>query len=290
MLFDILVNGLVVSSIYATLAAGFSLIFGVTKVPNMAYTAFYMLSAYGVLLGVSTLKLPLAVAICGAVALAVAAGVLAFLLLFDRVREHDNTVMIISVGLALLIQEIVLLVSGGHTRGVPPIVSGFVDIGSNRVSSQHLLVVGVSLAMLVALRVLLTKTRLGKAIRAVSQDREAAGLMGINVQLMLICVMALSAGLAGIAGAVVAPVYMLSPSMWIQPLTIVLASVVIGGLGSIGGGVLGAFILGYTETIVSFVLPGGAFLKGAVAMVIMITVLLIRPEGLFGVAFEEERL
>jgi branched-chain amino acid transport system permease protein len=290
MLFDILINGLVASSIYATLAAGFSLIFGVTKVPNMAYTAFYMLSAYGVLMGVTTLGLPLAAAIAGAVTMTVVAGVLSFVLLFDRVKEHDNTVMIISVGLAMLIQELVLLASGGHTRGVPPILAGFVDLGANRVSRQQLLVVGVSALLLVSLWALMAKTRLGKSIRAVSQDREAAGLMGINQRRTLMAVMAISAGLAGVAGAVVAPVHMLSPTMWIQPLTIVLASVVIGGLGSVGGGVVGALILGYTETVVSFAIPGGAFLKGAVAMGIMIAVLLIRPEGLFGVAFEEERL
>jgi len=92
------------------------------------------------------------------------------------------------------------------------------------------------------------------------------------------------------AGAVVAPLYTVSPLMWIQPLTIVLAAVVLGGLGSIGGCVIGAYILGYTETIVTYILPQGAFLRGAVSLSIMVVVLLVRPEGLRGVVFEEERL
>ena len=142
----------------------------------------------------------------------------------------------------------------------------------------------------VAIWVLFKKTSLGTAMRAVAEDREIANLSVMNVDRILLIVMAISVGLAGLAGGVIAPIYMLSPLMWQQPLAIVLAAVVLGGLGSIGGSVLGAFILGFIETVVIFLVPGGAFLQGAVSMGVMVLVLLLRPEGLFGVVFEEERL
>jgi branched-chain amino acid transport system permease protein len=100
---------------------------------------------------------------------------------------------------------------------------------------------------------------------------------------------ALSVSLAAVAGVVVAPVFVVDPFMWLAPLVTMLAIVVLGGLGSMKGSLIGALAIGYIEAITVFVLPSGAYLKGAVALAIMVAVLLIRPEGLFGVAFEEER-
>jgi len=113
--------------------------------------------------------------------------------------------------------------------------------------------------------------------------------MGINVARIGMITMAIAVVLAAIAGALVAPLFVLTPYMWMHPLVMVLAVVVLGGLGSIKGSFVGALILGFTETLVVFLVPMGAFLKGAVALAIMLIVILIRPEGLFGVSFEEER-
>jgi branched-chain amino acid transport system permease protein len=99
----------------------------------------------------------------------------------------------------------------------------------------------------------------------------------------------LSVGLAAIAGVVVSPVFVVDPFMWLSPLVTMLAIVVLGGLGSLKGSLIGALIIGYVEAITVFAVPAGAHLKGAVALLIMVAVLLVRPEGLFGVAFEEER-
>ena len=290
MVMDILINGLVAGGVYSVLAVGFSLIFGVAKLLNMAHTAFYMLTAFFILYATTTLSIPLPLALLGAIILTTIIGILSYKLLLDRIKQHETAVMIISVALAMLFQEILLLVFGGHYRGVPPFITGFVDIFGSRVSYQHLFAIGTSALILAGLWLLLSKTRLGNAILAVSQDRVAANLMGINVSRIFMIVMAISVALAGLAGAVIAPIYLVSPHMWQQPLTIVLAAVVLGGLGSIGGCVVGALILAYTESIVTFLVPGGAFLSGAVSLSIMVLVLLIRPEGLFGVVFEEERL
>lgn len=113
--------------------------------------------------------------------------------------------------------------------------------------------------------------------------------MGINVTRIEMITMAISVGLAAIAGALVAPLLVLTPGMWAQPLIMVLAVVVLGGLGSIQGSLIGALILGFAENLVGFLAPSGAFLKTSVALTIMLIVILIRPEGIFGVKFEEER-
>ena len=155
--------------------------------------------------------------------------------------------------------------------------------------NQQLLTFGIVLLLLVATWLFLMKTRTGVAIRSTAQDREIANLMGINVPRMEMTTMAISAALAAVAGALVAPLLVLTPGMWTHPLVMVLAIVVLGGLGSLKGSLIGAFILGFAENLVIFLAPSGSYLKTSVALTIMIIVILIRPEGLFGVVFEEER-
>jgi len=145
------------------------------------------------------------------------------------------------------------------------------------------------LLVMAALWVLLMRTKLGLAIRSVAQDKEVANLMGINEARVAMMTMGISVGLAGFTGAIVVPLTILEPHMWMPPLIMMMAVVVLGGLGSLKGSFMGAYILGFAEALVVFLAPMGAFLKGSVALSIMILVLLIRPEGLFGVSFEEER-
>jgi branched-chain amino acid transport system permease protein len=132
-------------------------------------------------------------------------------------------------------------------------------------------------------------TRLGLAIRCTAQDREVANLMGMNEARIAMLTMAVSVGLAAFTGAVVVPLTVLNPHMWMHPLIMMMAVVVLGGMGSLKGSFAGAYILGLAEALVVFLIPLGSYLKGSVALSIMILVLIIRPEGLFGVAFEEER-
>lgn len=287
---NILVNGLISGGIYALLAAGFSLVFSVAKIMNMAHTAFYMICAFLLFMAGTKLGLPtalssfLAVAITGIVAMA------CYRFFFDRVKQHITAVMIISIALAILFQEIFLIPFGGYFQNVPPFVPGFTEIVGIRVSYQHLIAVGTSMFSLFAIWFLLSKTRIGNAIRAVADDREIANVMGIDVSRISMITMGISVVLAGIAAVVVAPIFMVHPLMWIHPLVIILAAVVLGGLGSVKGAVIAALILGLAETAVVSLVPDGAFLRGAVSLSVMVVVLLVRPEGLFGVVFEEERL
>jgi branched-chain amino acid transport system permease protein len=286
---DILVSGLVNGSVYALLAIGFSLIFGVARIVNIAHTAFYMLASYA-LYGLLVIGgMPLVLAIPLAVVAVVALSLICYKLVIEPVRQHESAVLIATIALALIFQESLLVSFGGSFLGIPSAVEGVTSIIGVRVSYQRLIILFVVAITLVATWYLLNRTRLGLAIRAAANDQEIANLMGMNVNRVAMYTVGISVGLAAIAGVVVAPVFVVDPLMWLSPLVTMLAIVVLGGLGSLKGSLIGAFIIGYVEAITVFAIPSGSYLKGAVALSIMIVVLLIRPEGLFGIVFEEER-
>ncbi|MFP3910613.1 MAG: branched-chain amino acid ABC transporter permease [Desulfobacteraceae bacterium] len=289
MIQNIIINGLINGSIYALLAIGFSLIFGVARIVNIAHTAFYMLAAYFIYMGFGYLGLSPYVAMPLAVLAVGVLAVICYKLFIDPIREHEAAVLIATIALAMVIQEALLIGFGGHYLGVPPLVKGYAEIAGVKVTYQHLLALAVALLALFGSWLFLMKTKLGLALRATAQDREVANLMGMNEARVAMLTMGISAMIAAIAGAIVVPLFVLDPHMWMHPLIMMLAIVVLGGLGSMKGSFVGAYIMAFAEVLVVFLVPMGAFLKGSVALSIMILVLLIRPEGLFGIAFEEER-
>ena len=289
MLQDILVTGLVNGGVYALLAIGFSLIFGVARIVNIAHTAFYMLAAY--CFYTLLVKGGLGFVPAGAIAVVAvtAFSVLCYRLVIEPVREHESAVLIATIALALIFQELMLFSFGGNYLGIPSTIEGGIRLLGVSIPYQRLLILGVAALMLAAVWFLLYRTRLGLAVRATANDLEVATLMGMNVNRVAMATVAISVALASVAGVVVAPVFVVDPFMWLSPLVTMLAIVVLGGLGSLKGSLIGALIIGYVEAITVFAVPAGAYLKGAVALFIMVIVLLARPEGLFGVAFEEER-
>lgn len=289
MLSDILVYGLMNGAVYAMLAIGFSLIFGAARIINLAHTAFFMVAAYAVFYTGTSMALHPVIAIPLSIIIVTLVGVFVYYVFMEPIREHETAVLIITVAIALVFQELILIIFGGHYRGVSSIVSGYISPLGIRISYQYLLTIGVVSLSLVAVWLVLMKTRLGVAIRSSAQDREIANLMGMNVANIAAATMALSVGLAAIAGVMVAPLYTLEPHMWLDPLVLVLAIVILGGLGSIKGSFVGALILAFIEVTVVFMMPGGAFLKVAIALAIMLVILVVRPEGLFGVYLEGER-
>ena len=289
MILDIAISGLISGSIYALLAIGFSLIFGVARIVNIAHTAFYMVAAYGIYFGTHKLGLHPLWCMLASVTLVTVFGLIVYKVFIDPIREHEAAVLICTIAIAMAMQEIMLLMFGGSFLSVPALIGGFSKVFGVKVFYQQLLTFGLVLLILSILRTMLMRTRLGLAIRSTAQDREVANLMGINESRAAMLTMGITVGLAGLAGAVVVPLTILDPFMWMHPLIMMMAVVVLGGLGSLKGSFVGAYILGFAEALVVFLIPKGAFLKGSVALSVMILVLLIRPEGLFGVAFEEER-
>jgi len=289
MILDIIISSLINGSVYALLAIGFSLIFGVARIVNIAHTAFYMLAAYGIFYGTGKLGLNPVLCMLVGVILVTLIGLLSYRLFIDPIREHEAAVLIATIALAMAMQEIMLLIFTGDFLGVPSLVEGYRMVFGVKIAYQQLLTFAVALLVMGAVLALLLKTRLGLAIRSTAQDREVANLMGMNESRVAMITMGVSVGLAAFSGAVIAPLTIVNPFMWMHPLIMMMAVVVLGGLGSIKGSFFGAYILGFAEAIVVFLVPMGAYLKGSVALSIMILVLLIRPEGLFGIAFEEER-
>jgi branched-chain amino acid transport system permease protein len=289
MLQDILVTGLVNGGVYALLAIGFSLVFGVARIVNIAHTAFYMLAAYCFYTLLVKLQVPVLLGGIIAVLAVTALSLVAYRLVIEPVREHESAVLIATIALAIIFQELMLVTYGGHYLGIPSAVDGKVTLGGVSIPYQRLIILAAAAVVLVATWFVLYRTRLGLAIRATANDLEVANLMGMDVNTVAMATVAISVALAAIAGVAVAPVFVVDPFMWLTPLVTVLSIVVLGGLGSLKGSLIGAFIIGYVEAITVFALPQGAFLKGAVALSIMVIVLLARPEGLFGVAWEEER-
>jgi branched-chain amino acid transport system permease protein len=289
MLSDILVYGILNGAVYALLAVGFALIFGVARIINMAHTAYYMVAAYSVFYFSSTLNLNPFLSIIISIIVVSLVGIVIYYFFMDPIREHETALLIVTVAIAMLLQEAMILMFGGHYHSVKSVISGYTTLFGMRITYQYLLAIGVVALCLVAVWLLLKKTRLGLAIRAAAQDREVANLMGMPVARVAAYTMALAVALASVAGVMVAPLYTLEPHMWLNPLVLILAIVILGGLGSIKGSFIGALILAFIEVTTVFLMPGGSYLKVPIALGIMLLILLIRPEGLFGVYFEGER-
>ncbi len=286
---DIIVMGLITGSIYALLAVSFSLIFGVARIVNIAHTAFYMVAAYCIYTVTHYLGWHPVPAMLIAIVISILLGMITYKLVLNPIREHEGAVLIATMAIAMIFQEVMTLAFSGSYLSVPNLIDGFVVILGVKVFNQQLLTLGAAVVVMVLLVLFLFKTNLGLALRSTAQDREVANLMGINESKVAMITMGIAIGLAGFAGAIVVPLVILEPHMWTTPLVMMMAVVVLGGLGSLKGSFVGAYIMGFTEASVVFLSPQGAFLKVSVALLIMIIVLLIRPEGLFGVYFEEER-
>jgi len=289
LIIDIIIGGLISGSMYALLAIGFSLIFGVARIVNIAHTAFYMLAAYCIYVVSQKIGLHPIWGMIAGVMLVTLLGMVSYKFLINPIREHEGAVLIATIALAMIFQEIMSLIFTSTFLSVPALVGGYFKLLGVKVFYQQLLTFCAALLMMVVLWVFLMRTNVGLAIRSTAQDREVANLMGINEAQVAMVTMGVSVGLAAFTGAVVVPLTILEPQMWLHPLIMMMAVVVLGGLGSLKGSFIGAYILGFAEALVVFLAPMGAYLKGSVALSVMILVLLIRPEGLFGVSFEEER-
>jgi len=300
---SITIFGLLAGGAYALLALGFTLIYGVSEVVNMAHGALYMLGAYvffaltvsfapgEMLVRFEPVLLDLRLALILAVILAAIMGAIIYRLVIHPIMGDLLATLVATIGIGIIFQEIMLIQFGAHgTRRVAAFVPGSITILGESVEWNTILSFALSLVFFIGLWIFLSKAKIGKAMRAIAQDREVAMLMGINTERLCMLTMAIAASLAAVAGIMItsarhAYAY---PYMWYAPLYMSFAIVILGGLGSIKGTFMGAFIIGYAEIAVTFMAPEVVFLKDAVALGIMVLVLLIRPKGIFGKRIEME--
>ena len=278
---ELLVYGAVQSSVYAMLAIGFSLIFGVAGVVNLAHTAFFMVGAYLIYTFASLLGLSLPIALVLAVVLTGIVGVLVQHFCIRPLIKSEYSVMIITVALAMFFQEVMLSTFGPVDRNIPNFYEATYKLfGLVMIDAQRLLTLIVAIILITCLWLFIKYTKFGRAIQAVAQDMEGAVFMGINPNRVHLQVIFISACLAAVAGALIVPTLGARPHMWEHPLVKVFICVVLGGLGSLEGTILAALIIGYTEVVVAFTLS--SYLGELVAVSIILFVLCVRPTGLMG--------
>ncbi|HEY1361080.1 MAG TPA: branched-chain amino acid ABC transporter permease [Xanthobacteraceae bacterium] len=280
MVVDIVIFGTIWGAIYTILALGFALIFGVVRILNLAYGAIYMVASYAIYSLVSGLGLPAVLAWLLAVAATCIAGVALYAAFIYPLRDSLGRVLIVTAGIAIFLQEVAVLVFSTEPRYVPTVLPGSLSILGVRVTHQQVLTLFAAAALVAGLHAVLTRTRLGRELRAVAQDTEMAALMGIPVERAYLTAMALSAALAAAAGALVGPFLTVDPEMGWSPLLVAFTVVVLGGLGSLGGTIAAAFIVAYAEMLTAFLVSPQ--LRDAATFAIMILTLVFRPHGLFG--------
>jgi branched-chain amino acid transport system permease protein len=279
-LVDIVIFGTIWGAIYTILALGFTIIFGVARVLNLAYGAMYLVASYLIYTLVTRFGLPAVPAWLLAVAATAVAGMLLYRVFIFPLRETLARVLIVTAGIAIFLQEVAVLVYSTEPRYVPTVLPGSLEILGARVTHQQLLTLAVAVALVALLHLFLARTRYGRELRAVAQDSEMAALMGIPVERTYLVEMGLSTGLAAAAGALVAPFLTVNPEMGWSPLLVAFTVVVLGGLGSLWGTIAAAFIVAYAEMLTAFLISPQ--LREAATFAIMIGTLVFRPHGLFG--------
>lgn len=285
-----MLNGLVISVFYALTALGLSLIFGVLRIVNFAHGELYMMGGFAYYVLTVPLGVPPVLAVLSAsVAVFLVGAVLEWLLIRPihqgKVDRPDEYAIMITFALAILLQNLALSVFGPWSQRPPAVFQGRVEIGALIISGDRLAASAIGIALIVATILGLQYSWAGKAVRAVSQDREATEVLGVNVNLAGMFAFGVGAALAGAAGALMGPVFNVTPTMGVIPVVKAYVVVVLGGLGSLRGAILGALILGQAEIVAMILIPDttrALAYKDAYGLALLILVLLLRPQGLFG--------
>lgn len=286
-MFDLLIaqiaNGIVIGSTYALLGSGLALIYGTMRILHFSHGAFYMLGGYFTLFMVVLYDVPAVIAIpAAAIAVAVIAAIVQKLTIAPVMRKEGwaFSTIAVTLGLAIVMQNMALLLWGEQYRTVPSYIEGVADLGFVLVSWQRALILGVSLVTIAAMTVLLKYSRFGRAVRATAQDPEAAAVVGVPAKAVHTLTFALGCGLASIGGSLLAPIYSVNPWMGLAVILKAFVVVIIGGLGSFTGAILAGFLLGIVEAVgITLTSPEW---RDVISYVLVIVVVWLYPEGLFG--------
>ncbi|TFF89662.1 MAG: branched-chain amino acid ABC transporter permease [Promethearchaeota archaeon] len=278
---QILIFGSTHGAIVSLLAIGLSLVYGVGGVMNLAHGGFYLMAGYIFYWTVVTYSLNFFLGIIISIISVTLIGGASYLLLIKPLMDSPIGVLMVTFAIAYFFQAFILLiVQVSHPLLMDPLIPGSIEILGVSFGAQNILIIVLSLATVLGVSLFINKTKLGKSIRAVAQDREAAMLAGINADRILMYVVMISAFLAGLAAILNVPKEYISPYVGWGILTESFAVVVLGGLGNLLGSVVGSFILGYAISICNYLIDP-SFASLIPGIVIVIT-LILRPQGLFG--------
>jgi branched-chain amino acid transport system permease protein len=277
-----LTNGLIIGLLYLLMSIGFTLVFGVMRVVNFAHGECYMLGAFGAYVCVTQWGMSFFPAVLVTFVLALIFGWIIEVVILKPFRNDELNGMIATIGLAMILQNAALIYFGPDPLSMPPVAEGMVNIGPVIMPMSRLYVVGFSAAVLAVLYVFLMHTRTGRALRATVQDMEIASAQGISAHFIYPLGFGVGVGLAAIAGALMAPVFSVSPFIGGTPALKAFIVVILGGLGSIPGAALASLLLGVAESLCSTFISTS--MADMMIFAFVITMLVFRPTGLLGTA------
>jgi branched-chain amino acid transport system permease protein len=283
-------NGLVIGVIYAVIAAGLTVIFSILRIVNFAHGEVYMMGGYFAYFAIALVGVPplAAVLVAMAIAFLLSVAIERTLLtpLYSPTTERKGDYgILITFGISIFLRNIALIIYGPYPLRPPSFWPGVLAIGGLIMTWDRVFAAGAGIAMLIALLWFVNRTIWGEALNAVSQSRESAAIVGINPQRFYMLAFGLGGALAGGAGALVGPIYSLSPSMGLLPDTQAFAIVILGGMGSVSGSIIAGLLIGLSESMFVAVFPDPSrslTYAQAFSLLILMIVLLVRPTGFFG--------
>lgn len=287
--FQQLINGLSLGSIYALIALGYTMVYGIIKLINFAHGDIYMLGAYIGFMAITVLGVgffpALLIAMVGCAILGVVIERIAYKPLRNATRI---AALITAIGVSYFIEAMTQRVMGTNVRAFPNVLSSeVIEFAGLRISYQQIYIFVTTVVLMLILQTIVKKTKVGRAMRAVSVDADAARLMGINVDATISYTFAIGSALAGAAGVLVGIYYnSINPLMGMIPGVKAFIAAVFGGIGIVPGAMFGGFFIGIAEALVSGY--GGSLYKDAVVYIILIIILIIKPAGLLGKNVKEK--
>ena len=286
-----LLNGISLGSVYAIIALGYSMVYGIAKMLNFAHGDVIMIGAYMSFCAIQYWSLPPVLAIVLAIVVCTMLGIVIERMAYKPLRQATSlSVLITAIGVSWLLQNIALLIWGANPKSYQSLVNfGSLTLfdGQLHITSETFITITANIIIMIALTLFTTKTKMGKAMRAVSEDKGAAELMGINVNATISMTFAIGSGLAAIAGVLLCSAYpVLMPTTGSMPGIKAFTAAVFGGIGSIPGALIGGILLGVIEIL------GKAYvsteLGDALVFAVLIIVLLVKPTGLLGKKVHEK--
>lgn len=281
-----LANGISIGSLYALLAIGYTMVYGILRLINFAHGDIFMMAAYFMVFSIINFKLPWYVAMIVVIIASVALGVLLEKAAYRPLRNAPRmSIMISAIGASFLLENLATYLFTGVPKGFPdiPILTKAVNIGDISLSVATIITPFVTIILLNVVLFITNKTKIGMAMRAVSKDFETAKLMGININRVISTTFIIGSSLAAIGAILWGSKYpSVIPLMGVMPGLKCFIAAVLGGIGNTTGAVLGGFILGMAEIMLVSFLPSLTGYRDAIAFIILIVVLLVKPTGLLG--------
>lgn len=288
MFFEQLINGLTLGSTYSLIALGYTMVYGILELINFAHSEIYMTGAFIGLIMFTVYKLPFFLSLIIAMIGSCILGVIIEKVAYRPLRKANRIAPLISaIGVSIFLQNIALILAGPQVRAFPVPFNKKIKLSATlKISSLQLLILLISVFLMFALHILVQKTKVGQAMRATAQDKEAAQLMGIKIDNIISATFAIGSALGGAAGVLVGVYFnSVDPLMGFFPGLKGFVAAVLGGIGNIPGAMLGGLILGMVEVF------GAVYMsqyKDAIAFAVLIIILLIKPTGLIGQKAQEK--